>query len=476
MAQATSVARLNVACAAPANSSAAARPQRQEAASLVASWRKARVARPVVLRASAQVQAAPRVSARSVAVKASAGSADEAGVKYHFVVANATFMLDEEEHFQEQLKERLRWLEEKGTEQNFWLVFEPKFLDEFPEIAKRVKRPAVALVSTDATWITFMKLRLDRVLKGEFEASSQDDALEGKPFDISFPKPANWVAPYPKYEPTWWKPYAPAKTPVSRFSAQPAARNATWLNPVWVRCNLDGKDGNFSKSNGSDASGDVSEFQSLTPDVRPKGSIPINSSPTRRGAITLIVATSAALGAAGLGLGSYMFSSPSDLADSVNITGPSSTIDPASLSPKQRIALRVGNVSHTEAEWREVLSPGEYYVLREAGTERSFTSDLLYEKRPGTFVCRGCGSPLFNSETKFESGTGWPSFFDVLPGAVDLLPDRSFFGFDRTEVRCSQCQGHLGHVFEDGPAPTGLRYCMNGLALGFQAKDNGSVA
>ncbi|CAI5535708.1 unnamed protein product [Closterium sp. Naga37s-1] len=188
MAQATSVARLNVACAAPANSSAAARPQRQEAASLVASWRKARVARPVVLGASVQVQAAPRVSARSVAVKASAGSADE-----------------------EQLKERLRWLEEKGTEQNFWLVFEPKFLEEFPEIAKRVKRPAVALVSTDATWITFMKLRLDRVLKGEFEASSQDDALEGKPFDISFPKPANWVAPYPKYEPTWWKPYAPAK-------------------------------------------------------------------------------------------------------------------------------------------------------------------------------------------------------------------------------------------------------------------------
>ncbi|CAI5499005.1 unnamed protein product [Closterium sp. Naga37s-1] len=210
MAQATSVARLNVACAAPANSSAAARPQRQEA-SLVASWRKARVARPVVLSASAQVQAAPRVSARSVAVKASAGSADEAGVKYHFVVANATFMLDEEEHFQEQLKERLRWLEEKRTEQNFWLVFEPKFLEEFPEIAKRVKTPAVALVSTDATWITFMKLRLDRVLKGEFEASSQDDALEGKPFDISFPKPANWVAPYPKYEPTWWKPYAPAK-------------------------------------------------------------------------------------------------------------------------------------------------------------------------------------------------------------------------------------------------------------------------
>ncbi|CAI6005480.1 unnamed protein product [Closterium sp. NIES-65] len=207
---ATSVARLDVTCAAPANSSAAARPQRQEA-SLVASWRKARVARPVVLSASAQVQAAPRVSARSVAVKASAGSADEAGVKYHFVVANATFMLDEEEHFQEQLKERLRWLEEKGTEQNFWLVFEPKFLEEFPEIAKRVKRPAVALVSTDATWITFMKLRLDRVLKGEFEASSQDDALEGKPFDISFPKPANWVAPYPKYEPNWWKPYAPAK-------------------------------------------------------------------------------------------------------------------------------------------------------------------------------------------------------------------------------------------------------------------------
>ncbi|GJP45623.1 hypothetical protein CLOM_g4987 [Closterium sp. NIES-68] len=246
---------------------------------------------------------------------------------------------------------------------------------------------------------------------------------------------------------------------------------------MWVRCNLDGGDGVSSKSNGSDASADDAEFQSLTPDVRPKGAIPINSSPTRRGAMTLIVATSAALGAAGLGLASYMFSSPSDLGASVNISGPSGgPIDPTSLSPKQRIALRVGNVSHTEAEWREILSPGEFFVLREAGTERPFTSDLLFEKRPGTFVCRGCGTPLFDLETKYESGTGWPSFFDVLPGAVDLVSDRSYFGFERTEVRCSQCQGHLGHVFEDGPAPTGLRYCMNGLALGFQAKENGSIA
>ena len=115
-----------------------------------------------------------------------------------------------------------------------------------------------------------------------------------------------------------------------------------------------------------------------------------------------------------------------------------------------------------------MLSPEAYAVLREAATERPFTSPLLDEHRKGTFTCAGCALPLFSSETKFESGTGWPSFWQPLDNAVGTESDRSL-GMTRTEVHCRRCGGHLGHVFDDGPQPTGLRYCMNGLALAFDA-------
>jgi peptide-methionine (R)-S-oxide reductase len=125
-------------------------------------------------------------------------------------------------------------------------------------------------------------------------------------------------------------------------------------------------------------------------------------------------------------------------------------------------------VTHTPAEWRRLLGPERYAVLREAATERPYSSPLLKEHRKGTFVCAGCGLPEFSSATKFDSGTGWPSFFRALPNATVNREDHSL-GMERTEVLCRRCGGHLGHVFDDGPKPTGLRYCMNGLALKFRA-------
>jgi peptide-methionine (R)-S-oxide reductase len=123
-------------------------------------------------------------------------------------------------------------------------------------------------------------------------------------------------------------------------------------------------------------------------------------------------------------------------------------------------------VQKTPEEWRKQLTPEQYYVLREHGTERAGTSPLNKEKRAGVFICSGCDKPLFKADTKFESGTGWPSFFDPMPGAVATTEDRAFF-MVRTEVHCANCGGHLGHVFPDGPPPTGLRYCMNGVSLKF---------
>jgi peptide-methionine (R)-S-oxide reductase len=125
-------------------------------------------------------------------------------------------------------------------------------------------------------------------------------------------------------------------------------------------------------------------------------------------------------------------------------------------------------VRHTDAEWRARLSPASYNVLRKDATEQPFSSPLVNEHRPGKFACAGCDQPVFASNTKYDSHTGWPSFWDSLPGAIFKRPDFTMARM-RTEVRCSSCDGHLGHIFDDGPKPTGFRYCMNGVALAFHA-------
>ncbi len=129
----------------------------------------------------------------------------------------------------------------------------------------------------------------------------------------------------------------------------------------------------------------------------------------------------------------------------------------------------VFEVTLTEEEWRARLSPQAFAVLREEDTERPFTSPLNEEHRAGTFHCAGCDLPLYDASAKYDSGTGWPSFFQPIDGAIRTKSDVSIFGF-RTEVHCRRCGGHLGHVFEDGPQPTGMRYCMNGVAMKFVAK------
>jgi peptide-methionine (R)-S-oxide reductase len=126
-------------------------------------------------------------------------------------------------------------------------------------------------------------------------------------------------------------------------------------------------------------------------------------------------------------------------------------------------------IEKTNEEWESILSPEQFRVLREHGTERAGTSPLNHEKRAGTFNCAACGQALFTSDTKFESGTGWPSFYRPIPGAIGTTVDRSL-GMTRVEVHCSNCGGHLGHVFPDGPPPTGERYCMNGVALKFEPR------
>jgi len=135
-------------------------------------------------------------------------------------------------------------------------------------------------------------------------------------------------------------------------------------------------------------------------------------------------------------------------------------------APAGAQAPKPEKVVRTEAEWRKILTPAQFEVLREEGTERSFTSPLNGEKRKGTYVCVACDLPLFESRTKYDSGTGWPSFFDCIAGRVETKVDRRYFSL-ATEYHCARCGGHHGHVFDDGPKPTGLRYCSNGVALKF---------
>jgi peptide-methionine (R)-S-oxide reductase len=137
------------------------------------------------------------------------------------------------------------------------------------------------------------------------------------------------------------------------------------------------------------------------------------------------------------------------------------------LSQRLRAEGRADDVTLDDAEWRRRLTPEQYDILRRDGTEPPFSSPLLHETRRGVFTCAGCARDLFSSETKYDSGTGWPSFWAPLSGAVGETRDASF-GMIRTAVHCARCGGHLGHVFDDGPRPTGLRYCMNGLALAFR--------
>jgi peptide-methionine (R)-S-oxide reductase len=145
--------------------------------------------------------------------------------------------------------------------------------------------------------------------------------------------------------------------------------------------------------------------------------------------------------------------------------------DAAGAAGGAQAGKHVFEVVKTDAEWRRMLTPAQFRVLRQAGTEYPFSSPLDREKRAGTFACAGCGLPLFSSDTKFDSGTGWPSFWKPLENVV--VEDSDFtLGMKRVEVLCRRCGGHLGHVFEDGPPPTGLRYCMNGVAMSFTPRDD----
>ena len=185
-----------------------------------------------------------------------------------------------------------------------------------------------------------------------------------------------------------------------------------------------------------------------TPALPPRGNPYNPSSASRREFIR-----SAGRAALGLTLASLM---PA-------IGGPMLTRKAAAATPRAPFA-----VAHSDAEWKSLLTAEQYNVLRNHGTERPFTSPLLKEHRSGQFLCAGCALPLFDVSAKFESGTGWPSFWQPLPGAVETQQDSSL-SMDRTEIHCHRCGGHLGHVFEDGPKPTGLRYCTNGAALTFKA-------
>jgi len=139
------------------------------------------------------------------------------------------------------------------------------------------------------------------------------------------------------------------------------------------------------------------------------------------------------------------------------------------LAPGADVATTTAPLTKTDAEWKQLLTPAQFSVLRQEGTERAFTSPLNTEKRAGVFVCAACALPLFSSQMKYDSGTGWPSFFTLIPGSLATKEDFQII-FPRTEYHCVRCAGHQGHVFDDGPQPTGLRYCNNGVALRFIAQ------
>lgn len=147
----------------------------------------------------------------------------------------------------------------------------------------------------------------------------------------------------------------------------------------------------------------------------------------------------------------------------LGLGGAAGALGACSGSPAQAKAYPV---TRSEAEWRQRLTPQAFAVLRQEATERPYSSPLLKEKRKGLFACRGCGNALYASRTKYDSGTGWPSFWEAIPGAVGAKTDRKLI-YPRTEVHCADCGGHLGHIFDDGPRPTGKRHCINGVALTF---------